>query len=116
VYVERAVSRALFERHRNRRVFGAGAPTLDLELSAFDEVRAENGRQAFVQFDALLSEANEVIWQGSVSAREPVSGPGIESLVAAMASALEHAAESLAQQVGSALVVHQPVSDLAPSR
>lgn len=103
VYAERAIVRALFERRATQRVLGASAPTLEVEVSAFYQVRTSKGDYAFVQLDARLSEVNAVIWQNTFSAREAAAGSDIEAVVAAMAGALEGAAESLAQGVSAAL-------------
>lgn len=113
VYAERAISRALFERRANKRVLGASAPTLEVEVSAFQEVRASDGHYAFVQLEARVSEVNEVIWQSTINAREPIAGSRIEAVVAAMAAGLETAAESLAQGVCGALSARSTTSDVA---
>lgn len=113
VYLRRAISRALFERRTNRQVLGADAPTVEVEISAFDEVRARSGHDAHVRLDAILFDRNDIVWQGTVDAREPVAGSSIEAVVAAMTSAVEVAAESLARSVESALVMARSPRDPA---
>jgi ABC-type uncharacterized transport system auxiliary subunit len=103
VYAERAVSRALFERRAIKHVLAASAPTLEVEVSAFHEVRVSTGDYAYVQLHARIIEMNEVIWRSAISAREPIEGSRIEGVVVAMAGALETATESLAKGVGAAL-------------
>jgi cholesterol transport system auxiliary component len=105
-FVRRELGRTLFEEHGLHRVFGGAAPTLDVEVIAFDDLRLEKGRAARLQLQLMLSTSDGVIWEDTITIDHPVSTekPKIEDVVGAMAAALQEAAEQVAQGTQSALV------------
>jgi cholesterol transport system auxiliary component len=109
-FVRRELGRKVFEEHGLHRVFGGAAPTLDVEVIAFDDLRLESGRAARVQLNVVLVADDGVLWEDTITVDRPVSveKPKIEDVVAAMASALDEASEHVALTVQSLLARHRP--------
>ena len=105
-FVRRELGRTLFEEHGFHRVLGGSAPSLEIEVIAFDDVRLPSGRAARVQLKAILYEDSSVVYEDTFTVEKPVAGdkPKIEDVVAAMASALDVAAEQVATRTGAELV------------
>ncbi|MEA2748617.1 MAG: cholesterol transport system auxiliary component [Myxococcales bacterium] len=108
-YVRRELGRAFYEEHGLHRVFNGSAPTVDVEVIAFDDLRLASGRAARVQLKAILSDDSGVLWEDTLTVDRPVSveKPKIEDVVAAMAGALDAAAEQVTLKVQSALVARR---------
>jgi ABC-type uncharacterized transport system auxiliary subunit len=105
-YVRRELGRTLFEERGFERTVEGGAPELDVEVLAFDELRLANGaRAARVQLKLLLWRGQDVLVEETLTVDRPVAArqPRIEDFVAAMAAALDDAAEQVAQRVAQAL-------------
>lgn len=100
-YVRRELARSLFETHALRRVLTGVAPTLDVELIAFDELRTRTTRAARIQLKVILYDDNGVIFEETLTIDAPVTGeaPKIEDVIAAMATALDRASDELAGKV-----------------
>lgn len=117
-FVRRELGRALFEVRGLRRVLTGAAPTLEVEVTAFDDLRLSTARAARVQLKIILYEDNGVIFENTLTVDRPVAGekPKIEDVVAAMATALDSASEQVAQRVEKALIARRAVSptDTAP--
>ncbi len=116
-YVRREIGRSLFEVRGMHRVISGAAPTLDIEVIAFDDLRLTSGRAARVQLRVILYEDAGVIFEDTLTLDRPVLGdnPKIEGVIAAMSAALDAAAAQVALKVQSALVARLPqpsVSDL----
>lgn len=111
-FVRRGLGRALFEDRGVRRVLGGMAPTLDVEVTAFDDLRLASGRAVRVQLKLLLHEDVGVILEDTLTIERPVAGdkPKIEDVIAAMALALEAACEQVSLRVESALASKRPVA------
>ena len=108
-FVRRELGRTLFEEHGFHRVLGGSAPSLEIEVIAFDDVRLPSGRAARVQLKAILFEDSGVVYEDTFTVEKPVAGdkPKIEDVVAAMASALDVAAQQVATRTGAELVKHR---------
>jgi len=108
-FVRRELGRAFYEEHGLRRVFNGSAPTIDIEVIAFDDLRLETGRAARVQLKAILSDDSGVLWEDTLTVDRPVTvaKPKIEDVVAAMAGALDAAADQVTLKVQSALVARR---------
>ncbi len=105
-YLRRALSRELYERRGLTRVVSGPAPTLEVELSSFEEVRG--GRAvARVRLTYVLHDEEAVRIERTLTVDRPVraSAPQQRSaaVVAAMAEAMQEAVLLVAQQVTSAL-------------
>jgi cholesterol transport system auxiliary component len=108
-YVRRELGRTFYEEHGLHRVFNGAAPTVDIEVIAFDDLRLTTGRAARVQLKAILSDDSGVLWEDTLTVDRAVSveKPKIEDVVAAMAGALDAAAEQVTLKVQSALVARR---------
>lgn len=111
-YVRHELSRSLFETHALHRVLTGMAPTLDVELIAFDEVRLKASRVARIQLKVILYEDDGVLFENTLTIDRPVTGekPTIEDVVAAMAMALDAASEQVALRVQQSLATKQRAS------
>jgi cholesterol transport system auxiliary component len=113
VYVRRALGRALFEEHGFVRVLGGAAPTLDVEVIAFDELRSTRGQAVRVQLKIMLSQDNVVVLEETLTEERTVahdthqtipSGKrSIEPVVAALAVGLDVAVTNAAVNIERAL-------------
>jgi cholesterol transport system auxiliary component len=108
-FVRRELGRTMFEEHGFHRVLGGSAPSLEIEVIAFDDVRLPSGRAARVQLKVILFEDTGVVYEDTFAVDKPVGGdkPKIEDVVAAMASALEAVAEQVATRTGRELANHR---------
>jgi hypothetical protein len=87
-YVRRAVGRALFEQGPFRRAMTGEAPTLDVEVVDFEEVKAPTTHAARVSLRIVLS-AERVLFERTVSVSKAIAGGDFDGFVAAMSQALE---------------------------
>ncbi len=104
VFVRRELERVLFEERGFHRVLGGAAPTLDVEVVAFDEIRGPS-RAARVTLRILLFDDRTVLVEDTVSVDVPIAGkePGIEAVVGGMAVALDRATEMVATRLAGPL-------------
>jgi len=109
-YVRRELGRTLFEERGFRRVLGGSAPSLEVEVIAFDDLRLASGRAARVQLKVILFEDSGVVYEDTFTIDRPVAGdkPKIEDVVAAMAAALDLAAEQIATRTATELRKRHP--------
>jgi cholesterol transport system auxiliary component len=112
-YVRRELGRTMFEEHGMHRVFNGVAPTVDVEVIAFDDLRLKTGRAARVQLKAMLSDDSGVLWEDTLTVDRPVTAekPKIEDFVAAMAGALDAAAEQVTSKVQATLLARRAASN-----
>lgn len=122
VYVERALSRVLFEQRGVTRVVSGSSPTLDVELLEFDELVAPK-HAVRVSLRILLSAQREATLERSFSVELPVpSGERYEVVAEAMAGALSRCIAEVADAVVSELAAisartrTDPTTPSEPSR
>lgn len=105
-YLRRRIERALFEERGLRHVVGGAAPTLEVELLAFEEIRKPK-RIARVQVGVRLQDARLVRWEETLTVDLPVNGPGKENaadeLVLAIGEALGQMVNRIAEHVTAEL-------------
>ena len=105
-YLRRRIEWALFEERGLRRVVGGAAPTLEVELLAFEEIRKPK-RVARVQVSVRLQDARLVRWEETLTVDLPVTGPGKEKaadeLVLAIGEALGQMVNRIAEHVTTEL-------------
>lgn len=94
-YVRRALGRTLFEEGAFRRSVRGDAPTLDVELVDFEEVKTQAFHAARIAVRIVLT-TDRVKLERTVVVVEPVAGEPFEEFVAAMARALERTAGQVA--------------------
>jgi cholesterol transport system auxiliary component len=126
-FVRRALESELFERRAFRRVVGGAAPTLDVEVLSFEELRFEEGAAPRARLTLLITlrDDRHALLERTVNVETPLAaaedaGP---ALAAAMAVALGTATEQIAEQVTTELrkpglrsaSAHEPRAAGAPS-
>jgi cholesterol transport system auxiliary component len=105
-FVRRALERELFESHAFRRVISGAAPTLDVELLSFEEVRQGTPRARLSLLITLRDERHALL-ERTLSTEAPLelganadAGP---ALARAMAEALGRATRDVAERVAAEL-------------
>lgn len=106
-YVRRALARALFERRGVAQVIAGAAPTLDVDVIAFEEVRAPahlaRVELAFTLHDErTVSLADAVVIEKAVPVTKDEASA--EAVVQGLGEAMEAAVESVAARVTERLV------------
>jgi cholesterol transport system auxiliary component len=101
-YLQRRLTRVLFEQRRLRHVVGGAAATLDVHLEAFEEVRAPK-RVARVQVKVTLRDARLVLWEETLTIEQPVgavrNGDVADAVVTALGESLRIAVDRIADGV-----------------
>ncbi len=104
VYVRHSLSRALFARHRADQVLGGPAPSLDVDVLAF-EVRQHDGAwSGRVQLHYRLRQASSVMAEGVITREQPAAATDFDGAVAAVGVAMDAATEKVAADVAARLV------------
>lgn len=106
-YVERALERALFADRPLEEALGGRALTLEVDVLAFEEVRAPRhaGR---VELRYRLTDERDVIETGVVTAERPVRTSRFEGVVAAIGAALDEATGRIAEVVERTAIARGP--------
>jgi cholesterol transport system auxiliary component len=105
-FVRREIGRTLFEERGFRRsISGAAAPTLEIELIAFEEIRAKPLHVARVQLRMILHDGHDVLHEETVTVDKPLPNgeSTTEAVVAATAEALDAASALVADRTQSVL-------------
>jgi cholesterol transport system auxiliary component len=101
-YLRRRLARVLFEERGLREVMSGGGPTLDVQLTAFEEVRVPR-RMARVQVIVRLRDDRLVSWEETVTVELPVvvarGGDPADASVEAIGKALRAAVDQIADRV-----------------
>jgi cholesterol transport system auxiliary component len=101
-YLKRRLARVLFEERGIHHVVGGSAVTLDVQLTAFEEVRAPN-RMARVQVTVTLHDQRVVLWEETLTVEQPVaeSSPGAlaDAVVVALGESLRITVDRIADRV-----------------
>lgn len=107
-YLRRRLARVLFEERGFSEVMGGDGPTLDAQLTAFEEVRIPQ-QVARVQIVVRLHDERLVRWEETVTVERPVvvatGGDQATATVAAIGLALRTAVDLIADRVVAALAV-----------
>jgi cholesterol transport system auxiliary component len=107
-YLRRRLARVLFEERGLQEVVSGGGLTLDVQLTAFEEVRAPQ-RRARVQVIVRLHDERLVRWEETVTVEQPVvavkGGDPADAAVAAIGEALRAAVDRIADRVARELAV-----------
>jgi ABC-type uncharacterized transport system auxiliary subunit len=100
-YLRRALSHSLFETRGISRATSGAAPTLEAELTSFEEIK--NGQhRARVRVVISLDDAGTVALERTVTVEHDVPGSDVQDVVQALAHALSDAVE----QISDAVVEH----------
>jgi cholesterol transport system auxiliary component len=107
-YLKRRLSRVLFQEHGLRHVVLGSAPTLDVQLTAFEEVRVPT-RVARVQIAVELHDERLMLWEETVTVDQPVPADRkddpADAVVQALGTALRVAVDRIADRVVSELAL-----------
>ncbi len=101
-YVRRAVASALFDGRAFVEAVGGRAPTLDVDVVAFEEVRHGPARAGRVELHYRLVDDETVLASGVVTVERPAPTRRIEDIVGAIGAAMRDAAAELARRVARA--------------
>jgi hypothetical protein len=112
-YLYRAMSRALFEQHAIQQIVGGVGPTLEIELNAFEELRAPR-HAARVEVSWMLRDDQLVIVQKTLVVEKPIASAKSDSdasaVATSMADALREAIETMVTAVVTQLSATQTPS------
>ena len=111
-YLRRALERELFEQRGLSRIVNGEGPTLDVELTAFEELRSKPLKARVTIAFSLRDERHSLI-ERTLDVEEPVTGQAdadpARRLAETMTAALDSAVRELGAEVVSSLVaVPQP--------
>ncbi len=100
-YLRRRLARVLFESRGIRETVGGGGPTLDVQLTAFEEVRVPRP-VARVQVIMRLHDERLVSWEETVTVEQQIvanNGDEANDVVEAIGLALEKTVDLIADRV-----------------
>lgn len=100
-YVRRALSRALFDDHPLSEAVSGTAPTLEVELLAFEEVTSPSRGRVVLRYE--LHDDTTVLAHGTIAVERAAAAPRIEAVVAALHDALLAATSELADRIEQVL-------------
>lgn len=103
IYARRALVRELFAHRAIDQVVGGRAPTLDLELVAFEELVHGERHAGRVELRYELHDEHRVLARDTISVTRWARGPDIEAVVTAIGAAMDAAAEAVADRVAQQL-------------
>jgi cholesterol transport system auxiliary component len=118
-FVRRALESELFETHAFRRVVSGDAPTLDVEVLSFEELR-EGSPRARLSLLITLRDGRHALLERTISTEAQLvlgdKGDEGPALASAMASALSRATKEIATRVSAELGRRQGSSSIASRR
>lgn len=101
-YLKRRLARVLFEWRMIHRVVGGAAPTLEVDLVAFEEIRAPK-RLARIQAVVRLQDQHAVRWEEMLTVEQPFvvtpAGDPASPMVEALGLALGKLVDRIADRV-----------------
>jgi uncharacterized lipoprotein YmbA len=117
-HLRRALGRSLFEQGGLVRVVSGAAPTLDIELTGFEEIRAAARQDPVARARAtiLVSDGRSVLREQTITVDRPIRA-GVGGVVApeAAVQSLAEAMAELVTQVTAATIAALPAKAEAPS-
>lgn len=105
-FVRREIGRTLFEERGFRRsIGGTSAPTLEIEVIAFEEVRAKPAHAARVELRMILHDGRDVLHEETITVDKPLASgdANVEDVVAGISDALDDASRIVADRVAQVL-------------
>jgi cholesterol transport system auxiliary component len=102
-YLKRRLSRVLFEERGLCHVVGGPAATLDVQLTAFEEIRAPK-RTARVQASVSLHDQRVVLWEATLTVDQPLSATSKGDVADAAVDALGQALRTVVDQIADRVV------------
>lgn len=117
-YLRRRLGRVLFEERGLRHVIGGMALTLEVELTAFEEIRVPK-RVARVQLTARLQDARLVRWEETLTVDQPIpedsKGDVADGMVSAIGAALGSVVDRIADRVMTELTAAPASAPVVPA-
>ena len=113
-YLRRALARALFQEHELRELVSGAGPALELELSAFEEVKTPT-HIARVEVTWKVRDGRTVVAQRTLTIERAIAGagPAGHAVAAAMGEALDRAVDAVVTAVVSELSLGGGSPDMA---
>lgn len=102
-YVRRALASSLFDRHGLQRTLDRPAPTLEVEVTAFEEVERGARRFGRVELHYQLADDHDIVESQTVEVERPVDSAEIARVVAVIGDALIAATDELGSRVARRL-------------
>ena len=103
-YVRRALTRALFEKRGLKHVVAGEAPTFDVDVISFEEIKTKTKHAVRIELAIQLSDDHAVLFEARRTVEKPVGDDKtFETVVAAMSEALDDATNQVADSVATAL-------------
>jgi len=112
-YLRRRLERALFEERGLRHVIGGSAPTLEVELTAFEEIRKPK-RIARVQVRVRLQDARLVRWEETLTVDRPVAEGSSDEWENEMVKAVGFALVTVVNQIADRVTKELTIPPAAP--
>jgi cholesterol transport system auxiliary component len=103
LFLKRLLAHALFEERGLRHVVGGSGPTIDVQLTALDEIRAPQ-RLARAQVVARLHVEHLVLWEEILTVDLPVIEKKDGDLAVATVEALGKAMQAVVDQIAESVV------------
>lgn len=114
VYLRRALARALFEERGATRVVSGFAPTLEVELAAFEEIRAPQ-HAARMQAIAILHDERVGRLEQTITVERPIAPAADarkdEALIRALSEALAQGVAEISDRVLAQVAALQPAAE-----
>jgi len=107
IYLRRALARALYEERGLTRVVSGGAPTLEVELTAFEEIQGKP-RSVRIQAVVLLHDRGLGQLQRTITLERPVEAVQGDALPSAIVDALSQCLELAVRQISDWVVAALP--------
>ncbi|HEX5659340.1 MAG TPA: ABC-type transport auxiliary lipoprotein family protein [Polyangiales bacterium] len=98
MYLRRALTRELFERRGLTQIASGSAPTLEVELTDFSELK-EPQHAARIRARVLLVEARQVRFEHTFEVSVPVEGKDFDGVPTAFSDALAQLADQIGERV-----------------
>ena len=105
-YVRRALAFELFEVRPLEQVVSGSAPSLDVQVLAFEQTTSDGRPGARVTLRYELSDDRAVLARGTVSETRAAASAKIDDVVVAIRAAMKAAVGEVAQRVLAALLAH----------
>jgi cholesterol transport system auxiliary component len=112
-YLKRRLARVLFEERGLQQVVGGPAATLEMDLVAFEEIRAPK-RLARVQVIVRLQDQRTVRWEETLTVDQPMAAGPAGDDAGAMVEALGTALRTVVDRIADRVVSELATAPLAP--
>lgn len=102
-YVRRALDQSLFDERGFQRALGDAAPTVEVEITAFEEVERGSRRLGRIELRYQLADERDVLDTQTVSIEREAKATEIASVISAIGDALTAATDELGDRLARRL-------------